>query len=598
MVKQTSFYAYHFRLGHPAAPIAIEYFDEDEIDTSVIDAWLRDYVGLDPENRPPAPRFADDTSRTRVGEVVSRAILLYGEFVSACGIACERPGLVTNVVALDGENPGYRVSILLTALDNVSLRHFSDLFSAALGMVRRNFRQAPERDLAEKVLGQVKQTVLEPFASRTPFNIKDESILEIAARQGVPYRHIGMGITRLGTGSRSRLLQYSKSDADSSLSKEICGYKLMTSHVLHATGFPGAEHSVAGSVEEAERIAGAMGWPVVVKPPNRERSEGVTTNIRDREALAAAVKRAQEYEPRVLVERHVPGDCHRIFVAGGRLIYVVRRIPKSVTGDGKSTITELAGQENERQLSRPPWRRLRPWSLDGDVDAVLASQGLARDDVPEVGRRVDLRDVPSNEWGGWVENLTDSIHPENAQMALDIARMIGMSVAGVDLITTDISRPWHENGAVVNEVNHGPEFKRFEREDEAATVIPALIEGDGRIPVSLLAGDGDLFERALSLAGNFGGAHVTTATRTQRPSGETMPLRYGRLFDRALALAMRPDVDAIVMAGSERDFLVPGLAVDRIDRAWLAFGDEERSARFEQALRMHVEVGRVERLRP
>ena len=54
---------------------------------------------------------------------------------------------------------------------------------------------------------------------------------------------------------------------------------------------------------------------------------------------------------------------------------------------------------------------------------------------------------------------TDIFHPFNVFMAERIARIIGLDICGIDIMTPDISEPLHENGGAVLEVNAGPGFR-------------------------------------------------------------------------------------------------------------------------------------------
>ena len=44
-----------------------------------------------------------------------------------------------------------------------------------------------------------------------------------------------------------------------------------------------------------------------------------------------------------------------------------------------------------------------------------------------------------------------------------MARTIGLDIAGVDVVAEDISRPLHEQGGAVVEVNAGPSWRRLLR---------------------------------------------------------------------------------------------------------------------------------------
>lgn len=61
--------------------------------------------------------------------------------------------------------------------------------------------------------------------------------------------------------------------------------------------------------------------------------------------------------------------------------------------------------------------------------------------------------------GGTAIDRTDEVHPENAFLFERIAQIIGLDIAGVDIIAPDISTPLRENGGGIIEVNAAPGFR-------------------------------------------------------------------------------------------------------------------------------------------
>ena len=92
--------------------------------------------------------------------------------------------------------------------------------------------------------------------------------------------------------------------------------------------------------------------------------------------------------------------------------------------------------------------------------------------------------------------MTDRVHPENAARAVDAARVVGLDIAGVDVICRDISRPMEEQGGIVVEVNAAPGLRmhldpsvgkpRPVGEAIVSTMFPS--GENGRIPVVAVAG--------------------------------------------------------------------------------------------------------------
>jgi cyanophycin synthetase len=58
--------------------------------------------------------------------------------------------------------------------------------------------------------------------------------------------------------------------------------------------------------------------------------------------------------------------------------------------------------------------------------------------------------------GDLIEDVTDRVHPTTAAIAVLAAKVVGLDVAGMDLVARDISKPLSEQRGCIIEVNAGP----------------------------------------------------------------------------------------------------------------------------------------------
>jgi cyanophycin synthetase len=79
--------------------------------------------------------------------------------------------------------------------------------------------------------------------------------------------------------------------------------------------------------------------------------------------------------------------------------------------------------------------------------------------VLKKGEELHLKRTANLSTGGTSTDVTDIVHPYNVFMAERIARIIGLDICGIDIMTPDIRIPMHENGGAVLEVNAGPGFR-------------------------------------------------------------------------------------------------------------------------------------------
>lgn len=331
--------------------------------------------------------------------------------------------------------------------------------------------------------------VLKTFANLLRNGKSTFEVLRVAHRLGVPSIALPGGAFQLGWGRRSRRIDRSTTDRDSAMGMCWAQNKLTTAQLLRQAGLPFALHVKVDNVVQARQAAQHLGYPVVIKPADMEQGEGVSVDVQAN-ALETAFNDAQRRSrtKAVLVERQVPGVCHRIFIAGGKLLYAVKRLPMGVYGDGRSPIRALVAAEWDAQQRRPPWQRsgLRP--LDDLALQMLQRQGVAPASVPAAGQFIALRRIETTAWGGVDEEVTATIHPANVSAAISAAQLFGLEVAGVDMISADIQQPWHSNGAIINEVNYAPLLGGGEISRRyIGEYLSRILDGDGRIPILVYA---------------------------------------------------------------------------------------------------------------
>ena len=419
---------------------------------------------------------------------------------------------------------------------------------------------------------RVQERIVKPLLKVLPVGKSTYPVLREAHQIGIPFRHLGGGVFQLGWGANARRMDRSTTEKDSAMGAKLSHRKVLATRLLWSAGLPAAVHSVVKTYEKALEAARQIGWPVVIKPADRDRGEGVSVDVSDEQALKNAFKHALKVSQvrQVIVERQVPGVCHRLFVANSKLLYAVKRHPMSVTGDGKKSIEELVACEYELQQRKPPWKRTEIRPLDQRALDTIKAAGFSVLSVPEKGMLVPLRPIESTQWGGIDEEVTDRVHPENLVTALDAARLFSLHVAGVDIISTDISIPWYENGAIINEINYAPLFGGGEiSKRHIPFFLRDFMAGDGRIPVNVLVGGDSALQassrRWKALLSKGMRAFLTNERQTFDSSGKPVHMPFISLYRRIRALTLSPKVEAIVMAVQTDEFLYSGLPLEYVD---------------------------------
>lgn len=400
------------------------------------------------------------------------------------------------------------------------------------------------------------------------------SIVNAAADRRIPHIRLNDGnLVQLGYGSAQRRIWTAETEHTSAIAEGIAGDKDLTKSLLTSCGVPVPEGEVVDSVEAAWEAAQDIGLPVVIKPLDGNHGSGVSLEITRRQDLEAAFAAAQRQSDDVIVERYIRGHEHRLLVVGGRVVAAARGEFATVTGDGRSTVRELV----ESQLHSDPRRGEEedfPLGLiDFDKDDAprleLQRQGLTPESVPAAGRVVV---VQRN--GNLSIDCTDDVHPEVDHIVSLAARVVGLDIAGVDVVAQDISRPLHEQGGAIVEVNAGPGLLMHLKPAIGAprpvgrAICDHLFPEDetGRIPVIGVAGTHDTSSVAqivawlLRLSGRYAGLACQDGLYLD---GRQVERGNNAHFDAGHRLLMNRNVQAVVIENGPASILRDGLAYDR-----------------------------------
>lgn len=400
------------------------------------------------------------------------------------------------------------------------------------------------------------------------------AIVGAATDRRIPHIRLNEGnLVQLGYGARQRRIWTAETDMTSAIAESIAGDKDLTKTLLKAVGVPVPEGQAVANAEQAWEAAQDIGLPVVVKPSDGNHARGVTLDLRKKEDILAAFELAEKEGSEVLVERFIPGVEHRLLVVGGQLVAAARGEEFWITGDGQHNVLELI----EQQLNTDPRRGVAeefPLSLialeDEPVIALdLQRQGFPPESVPPAGQRVMVQRTGTSS-----NDCTDLVHPEVAHAVSLAARTVGLDIAGIDLVCSDISKPLSETGGAIVEVNAGPGLLMHLKPAEGMprpvgqAIIDHLFAADesGRIPIVGIAGSqgGAQVARLVAWLLHLNGRSVGLAC------GEGLFLGNRRVEKKNCAgwapahrLLMNRGVDAVVAENGASAILSDGLAYDR-----------------------------------
>lgn len=403
------------------------------------------------------------------------------------------------------------------------------------GVYRMVFR-CPEESVAHVALNQGHALIMAAINNQ-PFDVQaaveaikaeienrylgpsTASIVNAAAVRRIPFIRLNDGnLVQLGYGAAQRRVWSTETDKTSAIGFGIAEDKDLSKQLLKACGVPVPEWELVKSADDAWEEADYMGLPVTVKPYNSNKGEGVSVNLNSEAEVRAAYDEARKLTRYVMVERFVPGHVHRLLVVGGKVVAASRGEYPNGQHDPRAKVVTV--------------------------------------------------------------DCTDDVHPEVAYMAALSAKVVGLDIAGVDLVCQDISKPLEAQGGAILEVNGGPGLLMHLKPSVgvARPVGQAIVEhlfpaedGDSeglaaRIPVVGIAGT----RHNAFIARLVGWLLQLSGKRTGVASSEGTFLE-GRLTQKgdntnwhaAHRLLVNRLAEAAVIQTSARSILEEGLAYDR-----------------------------------
>jgi cyanophycin synthetase len=406
------------------------------------------------------------------------------------------------------------------------------------------------------------------------------SIVEAATARGIPSQRLTEGsLVRLGHAAKQRRILAAETDRTGAVAETIAQDKELTRTLLAESGIPVPEGRPVTDAADAWAVAEEIGAPVVVKPRYGNQGRGVSVNLVTREEVEKAWILANEQDASVVVERFVHGSDYRVLVVGGKMVAAARRHPPIVTGDGIATVRQLVDRVNEDpRRCGDHATSLSPMVIDEVAVAVLREQGMTEESVPEAGRSVMLRRNANLSTGGSAEDVTDVVHPDVAARAVEAARIIGLDVAGIDLVMDDITKSLESQRGVVIEVNAAPGLRMHLEptvgtpRNVGAAIVDALFApgDDGRIPTAAVTGTNGktTVVRLISHLATTGGATVgTTCTEGVWIGGRPIDAGDCSGPKSARRVLANPSVTTAVLETARGGILREGCGFDSCDVA-------------------------------
>ena len=417
---------------------------------------------------------------------------------------------------------------------------------------------------------------LTDLAERLCLGPSTANIVDAATVRKIPFIRLTDGnLVQLGHGAAQRRIWTAETEQTSAIAEGIASDKDLTKSLLASCGVPVPEGELVTSAAQAWEAAQDIGLPVVLKPYDGNHGRGVSLNLSTEADITAAYDLAVRKggSKSVIVERFIIGDEHRVLVVGKRVVAAAAGESLWVTGDGKSNIRELCDAQinidpRRGETEEFPLGLVKPHE-SGEIVLELQRQNMTHESVPADGQKVLIQ--PN---GNVAVDVTDKVHPQVAAMATLAARVVGLDIAGIDLVCADISRPLDEQGGAIIEVNASPGLLAHlkpavgEPRNVGEAIVDHLFaaEETGRIPVVGVTGrhGTTMTARIIAWLLQIGGKKTGLACADGLyVNGRLLPKDGFSDWETGERLLLNKNVEAGVFESGARMILSEGLAYDK-----------------------------------
>ena len=537
----------------------------ESIDFNLLDDWLTSVLKIDIEYH--------DNTLNPVESLVNRKLLFIRELLQAVLVPYFDIGTILKLDQNLKTPSKWTIQVAIVNIDNIPNILYQTIINFAIENIDWMTNNPKTTQNIEYLYGLIQKEIINKFKGMVGSGKSTMPMLRVAHQQNIPFFYLGGGTYQLGCGAKSRQVSRSTTDLDSNIGAKMSDNKMLASNLIRMAGLPAPVNGLVATNKNAIDIANKIGWPIVVKPVDADRGEGVTVGVSNNKELKIAFKKALQFSKskNIIIEKEVKGIAHRIFIANGKLLYVIKRLPKAIKGDGQKIVSQLIEEANNKIKSNPPWLCEKFFPNDSEAIVAMKKSGFSLSSIPKDGELVPLRIIESTASGGTPKDLTNDIHPDNLDISLRAAKLFGLEIAGIDIIITDIKKPWHETGAIINEVNIAPVLGWSEiSKGYISTFIKNIMDGDGRIPISVVIGGDEAMDSAIkeqnTLIKQRVACFLTSHNITMSESTKEMILPFKGLYKRCIALLLNPQVEAIVLVIQTDEFLYNGLPIDGISQ--------------------------------
>ncbi|MFC1654091.1 hypothetical protein ACFL1M_04555 [Patescibacteria group bacterium] len=272
------------------------------------------------------------------------------------------------------------------------------------------------------------------------------------------------GLIRLFLKNKECLFHRAVPQINSALTAELCRHKHLTSFLLKKNKLPTPTQTSVTKFSYLDKRE--FSTPAVIKPASGIAGKDVFVNITKKTEVRDITKKLLEKHSRIVIESFEHGQDYRFLVFDRQVIGIVKRLPPTIIGDGKSTVKKLI-------LNLPSSNRI---SIDESLKNTLSNNNTSLKEVLHKNAKVQVRSNSNYSTGGIAETIDNTeIHPKLLTLAIKASDSVYARLSGVDILIKNPKKPTKNNATII-EVNHNPGSKMHYNPDigkiqDVATII-------------------------------------------------------------------------------------------------------------------------------
>ncbi|MBM3405189.1 MAG: cyanophycin synthetase [Bacteroidetes bacterium] len=486
------------------------------------------------------------------------------------GHVCEHVAIELQTLAGMDVGYGKTRSTLKPGVYNVIFRFFDEYAGIYAGKAAINFinailagRNFDVREVIDNLIAIREARLLGPST---------QAIVDEAKKRKIPYRRLdAYNLVQLGTGKYHKKIRATLTSDTNLIAVETAQDKFVSMLMLKESGIPVPETRLVQQEDEAVSFFREIGKPVAIKPRSGHLGAGIFLHLDTEAKIKNACRLAFSTDPDLLVQPVVQGNTYRVLVINYQVVAVTELEPPYIKGDGVSTIAMLVEQLNANPLrqvgDKGKLSRVEP---DEATLMLMQFHGYSPESILPAEAVFFLKNTGNPKAGGFSRDVTDKLHPSNKELVEKVSRIIGLDVAGIDIIAATLSAPLAEGNGAVLEINAAPDFRMHMNPAEGAAqnvAVPFInmLFPDGkpcRIPVFSVTGTvgKTIFTHLLAYCLKREGYHVgMTSTEGLYIDGKRL-LVGDMTYPEHVALVLKdPDIDCAVLETSREGILRRGL---------------------------------------